>query len=86
MTNPPSEMNTVVHSTIMSIKTNVVLTSQSILERIGVAQLEVKASPVGKLAHYTQNWEKITKDQWVLSTIRNQAYEPHPQSSIRRTV
>ncbi len=52
-----------------------------------LAQLEVKASPAGRLVHYTQNWKKITKDQWVLSTIRgyriefhatpNQAYEPH---------
>ena len=46
------------------------------------------ASPAGMLAHFAQNWDKITKDQRILSAIKGyrlefhttpyQAHEPHP--------
>lgn len=61
----------------------------NILGNMGVVHLTVTGlSPAGRLAHFAQNWEKITKDRWVLTTIKRyrmefhstpyQDYEPHP--------
>ena len=48
----------------------------------------IVASPAGRLAHFAHIWEKITRDQWILTTVKGyriefhttpyQAYEPHP--------
>ncbi len=55
---------------------------------MGVIRGDVNSSPVGRLAHYAYTWGKITKDQWVLSTIKGyrmeflatpfQSIRPHP--------
>ncbi len=55
---------------------------------MGIHPLGVLVSPAGRLAHFACMWGKITKDQWVLSTIRGyrmefhtipyQVHRPHP--------
>ena len=59
------------------------------LKSMGLVHLPMTgASPAGMLAHFAQNWDKITKDRWILSAIKGyrlefhttpyQAHEPHP--------
>ena len=71
----------------MIIKNCLINTIQNILGVTSVTPLIV-ASPAGRLAHFAQIWEKITRDQWILTTVKGyriefhttpyQAYEPHP--------
>ena len=35
----------------------------------GIAPLQNHASPAGRLAHFITNWQKVTKDRWVLNTV-----------------
>ena len=51
--------------TILSVKmpcqnTNV---TQSAIAAMGIIPLTIQASPVGQLAHFQSNWEKVTKDR-----------------------
>ena len=60
--------------TILSVKmpcqnTNV---TQSAM---GIIPLTIQASPVGRLAHFQSNWEKVTKDRWVLNTVKGYEIE-----------
>ncbi len=64
------------------------ITPLSILKSMGITPFGVRVSPAGRLAHFACNWDKITKDQWVLSTIKGyrmefhsmpcQVHKPHP--------
>ena len=35
----------------------------------GIIPLNIQSSPAGRLAHFITNWQKVTKDRWVLNTI-----------------
>ena len=80
-------MNSVSCSNIVLKKNHVKSTPLSVLS-MGIAPLGVTTSAAGRLAHFACNWETITKDRWVLNTIKGytmefhttpyQAYEPHP--------
>ena len=37
---------------------------------MGIVPLSVHASPAGRLAYFFKNYEQLTKDLWVLSTVR----------------
>ena len=55
---------------------------------MGISLREGPEVPAGRLQHFLENWQKITKDRWVLETIRGyrmefqesptQAYRPRP--------
>ena len=61
---------------------------KNVLVGMGLMPIVTHASPAGRLAHFVSNWEVITKDQWVLQTVRGyniefhtkplQAHKPHP--------
>ena len=64
--------------TILSLKmpcqnTNV---TQSAIAAMGtIITLTIQASPAGRLAHFQSNWEKVTKDGWVLNTVKGYEIE-----------
>ena len=63
--------------TILSVKmpcqnTNV---TQSAIAAMGIIPLTIQASQAGRLAHFQSNWEKVTKDRWVLNTVKGYEIE-----------
>lgn len=47
---------------------NINLTSKAIAA-MGITPMQKQASPAGRLAHFIMNWQKLTKDRWVLNTV-----------------
>lgn len=55
---------------------------------MGIVALAGHTSPAGRLANFVANWERITKDRWVLNTVKgyqiefisrpHQSRRPHP--------
>lgn len=37
---------------------------------MGIVPLSLQASPAGWLAHFVTNWQKVSKDRWILDTVR----------------
>ena len=61
---------------------------------MGIVPLSTHTSPAGRLEHFIPNWELVTKDHWVLNTVRGyqiefasqpqQVRKPHPsQFNVR---
>ena len=44
--------------------------TQSAIAAMGIIPLTIQASPAGRLAHFQSNWEKVTKDRWVLNSVK----------------
>ena len=49
--------------------------TQSAIAAMGIVPLNINTSPAGRLAHFHTNWQKLTKDQWVLDTVREYEIE-----------
>ena len=74
---PPKKESLVKHTSV-----------ENMIVAMGIMPLSVHASPAGRLAHFVKNWEQLTKDRWVLSTVRgyyidftstpHQSRRPHP--------
>ena len=55
---------------------------------MGIVPLDTSTSPAGSLAHHIVNWQRVTKDRWVLDTVAGfqikftsrplQSRRPHP--------
>ena len=44
-------------------------------ENLGVGTIDTQHGITGKLVHHAKNWENITKDQWVLETMKGYQIE-----------
>ena len=61
---------------------------QNTFAGMGIVPLSLQASPAGRLAHFVANWQKVSKDRWILDTVRryrigfmsypHQKRKPHP--------
>ena len=54
------------------LKTHVqsVQSFQNVIASMGIVPLEIKEVAAGRLHCFIRNWERLTKDRWVLDTIR----------------
>ena len=75
-----------VHAAVHSIA--LVQSTREIIARMGVAHLCTLEQLAGRPSHFASNWEIVTKEQWVLNTVRgyriqfasdpHQSRRPHP--------
>lgn len=82
-TNPAKPQTELTHThTPLLIQNHVHSTMNSIVS-MGIVSITNPGSPAGQLAHFLPNWEKISKDRWVLDTVRGYFIEFHslPQQS-----
>lgn len=62
--------------------------TQSMPVKLGIVSLRMQTSPAERLAHHVANWQLVTKDQWILNTVKGyqiafisqpyQSRKPHP--------
>ena len=62
--------------------------TQSMPVKLGIVSLRMQTSPAEWLAHHVTNWQLVTKDQWILNTVKGyqiafisqpyQSRKPHP--------
>jgi hypothetical protein len=43
---------------------------QSTIAAMGIMLVCATISPAGHLSHFTMNWQLLTRDRWVLNTMR----------------
>ena len=59
--------------------------TQSAIAAMGIVPLNINTSPAGRVAHFHTNWQKLTKDRWVLDTVRGYEIEftlnPHQRQA-----
>ena len=49
--------------------------TQSAIAAMGIVPLNINTSPAGRVPHFHTNWQKLTKDRWVLDTVRGYEIE-----------
>lgn len=64
----------------LSIKSGKTCVMSEQVGEVGYTTLEIQTNPVGWLAHFVANWQLITKDQWILDTVRGYriSFTSHP--------
>ena len=87
---PPLDKTVIVNKTVPHVLTvtNQNAISLFTLKSMGIVALAGHTSPAGRLANFVANWERITKDRWVLNTVKgyqiefisqpHQSRRPHP--------